>query len=127
MARVKDLAVLVTANSENISLKQYIENGFVQPSINIAALDIDWSLGYIFRKSISANSTFTFSNMEDGKVITVMIKNTSGAAVTIAFPSGIWRDPAMVLSIPAGQKNVYTFIRDNAETTASFIPGMTNV
>lgn len=97
------------------------------PSISVPLLNIDWSQGLVFFKTISANSTFTFSNVEDGKVITLSVKNTSASNVTITLPSGLWRDSSVDLTVEPSKKNVYTFIRENGETSVSFVSKLTNV
>ena len=48
---------------------------------NIAALDIDWSLGKVFKKFIDVNTAFTFSNLFD-RTITVVITETDSKTVT---------------------------------------------
>jgi hypothetical protein len=118
---------------QHVTTKSYVDTAVAAvaatpTSVNITALDINWSSGSVFYKSVSANSTFTFSNyngtVANGKVISVIIINTSGAAITVAFPAGIKVKSGFVLSVPAGQANVYTFIRANAITYASFVDGL---
>lgn len=53
----------------------------------ISATNIDWSAGNTFYKSISANTTFTFSNTYDGGMINVAITADS-LTRNCTFPSG---------------------------------------
>lgn len=99
---------------------------FVVPSIAISVLNIDWSLGTVFYKDVAANSTFTFSNLIDGKVISVVIRNTSVANITLTLPAGIFRDTTIDLVVEPSKENVYTFIRSNSKTYASFVSKLTN-
>ena len=82
---------------------------------NISALNIDWNDGEIFYKDISADSTFTFSNLQNGKTIIVIINNTDTLSHTVAFPTTLARND-IVLSVLNGKENVYTFVRSNGKT-----------
>jgi hypothetical protein len=53
----------------------------------ISASNIDWSAGNTYYKSISANTTFTFSNTYDGAMINVAITADS-LSRNCTFPSG---------------------------------------
>lgn len=90
------------------------------PSTSVPLLNIDWNTGFTFYKSISSNSVFTFSNVEDGKTITLIVTNTSGASVAITLPT-ILKSSGFVLTVAPSKANVYTFIRADNNTYASFI------
>ncbi|MDD3412420.1 MAG: hypothetical protein PHY47_00305 [Lachnospiraceae bacterium] len=96
-------------------------------SYTVTGTDIDWSLGNVFHKTITANTTFTFSNMTEGKVVSVVVRNSGAANRTIAFPSGIYKDAGIILTIIPGMEHVYTFIRVNGNTYVSFLSHLTNV
>lgn len=64
--------------------------------VTISALDIDWDTGNQFYKSISGNSTFTFSNTRNGRAIVVVI-NLNGH--TASFPS---MDLGTLISLGSG-------------------------
>lgn len=91
--------------------------------VNISALDINWALGDSFYKLISTNSTFTFSNVSTGQK-TVIIKNTSGASVTVTFPVGILKSGTLNQTILAGKENVYTFLYSNSKTYVAVVADM---
>ena len=58
--------------------------------ISISASDVDWTLGTTFYKSVNADTTFTFSNTAAGKIITVVVFNSSVSSyINITFPAGI--------------------------------------
>ena len=59
----------------------------ITASQNITASDIDWSTGNVFYKSISGNTTFTFSNDADGQTIVVGILSTG--SFTVTWPAGV--------------------------------------
>jgi hypothetical protein len=78
----------------------------------VSLLDIDCSQGNYFTKTISGNSTFTFSNVPSGAYgMIVEIENTSG---TISWPAAVkWpNDTAPTLS--TGKTHVFVFITDDS-------------
>jgi len=83
---------------------------------------IDWSLSNVFFNVIAANKTFTFTNMVNGKTIVVIIKNTSGGAITPTFPTALFS--GALPTVASGTENVYTFIRSNSKTYVSVVDGM---
>ena len=93
----------------------------VRPSVNVSALNVDWKLGDCFYKTLASSSTFTFSNIQDGKSITFMVDNISSSTVIVAFPSGIYKDAAFDLNVETGKVNTYTFARIGGKTIASFV------
>lgn len=95
-----------------------IEHLSHNPGSSISALDIDWSISNLYFKDIAANSTFTFSNIED-KSITVNLKNTSVSDIIVTFPTTI--KIGYGGTIQAGQDVSYTFTRIGANTIAQSI------
>ena len=91
----------------------------------ISDLDIDWSLAEVFYKDISADSTLTFSNLIDGKGINVILTNTSGSAVVVTLPSGIYKESGTI-SIAASTVTVFSLVRANSNTYMSALSGLTN-
>ncbi len=89
-------------------------------TITVAAFSIDWALGSVFKKSISADATFTFANVQDGKCISIAVENTDSSAHVITMPAGIyWPLGEAVTAIAATASNVYTFIRIDGKTYAA--------
>lgn len=83
---------------------------YTKPTVTIAALAVDWSLGTVFNKSLVANSTFTFTNPSDGQTIKIRLFQNASWAVT--WPSGIrWPDGIAPIMTPgAGRFDIYTFM-----------------
>jgi hypothetical protein len=92
----------------------------------ISALNIDWSSGGILYKDISTNSTFTFSNVSEGKAISVILTNTSASSVVITLPSGIYKELG-IISIAASSAAVFSFIRANSKTYLAALKDLTNI
>lgn len=88
----------------------------VPPATNaISASAIDWALAFTHSKTLAANTTFTFSNVVDGKTIIVAVTNTSGN-YTVIWPAVDWGvDGTPVQSIGA-KTDIYTFVRIGSVT-----------
>lgn len=88
-------------------------------SIAIAAMDIDWSLGGTYTKTLAGGAnTFTFSNAADGDVIIVEV---TGVASTLAWPAGI-KVPGgggMPTQTASG-KDIYTFVKTSTGISCTF-------
>lgn len=54
----------------------------------VAAVNIDWSTSNTFTKTLSANSTFTFSNVKAGQTIIIQVTNTA-SNFTLAWPATV--------------------------------------
>jgi len=52
--------------------------------VAMSAVDVDWSAGYVFTKTIATNSTFTFSNLHVGVKVLEVTGN-----YTLALPSWV--------------------------------------
>lgn len=79
----------------------------VPPVVALAGADIDWSLGQVFSKTITANTDFNFQNSSNGKTIVVHLKNTTSSALTLSWPISVRGGRT---SIPANKVLVLTFI-----------------
>jgi hypothetical protein len=114
-------------NSTKLATTAYVDGAIASSStpasVLVSALDIDWSLGSVFYKSVSTNSTITFSNTQDGKVITFAILNTSGATITLTFPTLV-KDATFEVTVDASKENLYTFVKANSKVYASYISRM---
>lgn len=64
------------------------QTGRIAPSIVVPSTVIDWSLGRLYSKTLSANTTFTFVNAVDGAELEVALTNTA-SNYTVTWPSGI--------------------------------------
>jgi hypothetical protein len=112
-----DELLLSDSEDSNAPKKLKISSiSIVKPSLEISAAEIDWSLGDCFYKSLSANETFTFSNVSDCATIIVAITNTSGGSVTVQFPAGILKDSSFSGEISASATSIFTFVSINSVT-----------
>jgi hypothetical protein len=96
----------------------------IKPSVEISQLDINWAVSDSFYKNISSNSTFTFSNIIEGKSIDVVLKNTSISSISVIFPTAK-TDSSYSGVISAGKESVFTFLRSNGNTYLAAIKDLT--
>lgn len=112
------------SEDSNSSKKIQLANLPIDPvNAVIAALDIDWSAAEVFYKDISANETYTFSNVQNGKTIIVIINNTSGGTVTASFPTALV-DSNFSGDIATGKESVFTFVSSNSKVYATSVIDM---
>lgn len=83
------------------------------PNNNITALDIDWSLEGVYYKSISAATTFTFSNDSNGQTILIIIENTDASAQAITWPAGVKTDPNYDGNVEPSTESIFTLVKSN--------------
>lgn len=96
----------------------------VAPVVDVASgTAIDWSLADTFIRSFSANTTLSFSNMVNGKGITLIVENTGGTTIQITFPSPIIKD-AGAITLTNGRTAIFTLLRANNKT---FLASMTDL
>jgi hypothetical protein len=73
-----------------------------------SGLNIDWSLGNVFSKTLGAGANaVTFSNTADGQTIVVVL---TGAASTVTWPGGVKWTGGVAPTQTANGTDVYTFV-----------------
>jgi hypothetical protein len=78
----------------------------------ISASAIDWTSAKYFYKTLSANTTFTFSNVADGLEITLAITNTA-SNYTVTFPTADWGSAGAPVQRIGANTDIYGFVRIN--------------
>ena len=73
----------------------------------VSSTNIDWSTSNSFYKTLSANTTFTFSNAVDGQVITICLLNTT-SNYTVTWPSMKWAGGTAPTMTTGAHYDVYT-------------------
>lgn len=92
----------------------------VQPTVTISALDINWSIAQTFKKTLGANSTFTFSNATDGRTIVVAITNTA-SNYTVTWPTVKWTGGTAPTQTVGVKTDVYCFVKIGSDIYGSVI------
>lgn len=98
--------------------------GFPEGQVLIAATDIDWSLGNLFYQTLSANTTFTMSNLRPGQTLSVRLTNTAGN-FTVTWPAFVvWSGGTPPVQTIGVKSDVYTFVYDAilGEVFGSVVP-----
>lgn len=91
-------------------------NVFSSTIVAVSALNIDCSLGNYFTKTISANSTFTFSNAPAGVAysFTFELTHTSGV---VTWPTSVGWAEGIAPSLSTGKTHIFVFITDDGGTS----------
>lgn len=99
----------------------------VPPSTPIPAVNIDWSKGQTHYKTLSANTTFTFSNTANTKLpVEVAVTNTA-SNYTVAWPASvIWEGGVIPTQTVGAKTDVYTFKFIGAQIYGSVRQNYTN-
>ena len=80
----------------------------------VSLLDIDCSQGNYFTKTISGNSTFTFSNVPSGAYgVMIEVENTSG---TISWPAAVKWPNDTAPTLLTGKTHLFIFVTDDSGT-----------
>jgi hypothetical protein len=89
----------------------------------VAASSIDWSLTPVYTKTLSANTTFTFTGAVAGQTIIVRLTNTA-SNYTVTWPTVKWAGGAAPVMTVGAKDDVYTFIYDGSTYYGSYIQDM---
>lgn len=93
-----------------------VDGPYEQAAEAVSALDIDLSTGNYFTKTISANSTFTFSNPPSSGTVgsfTLELTHTSG---TVTWPSSVKFPADTAPTLTTGKTHLFVFITDDGGT-----------
>ena len=88
------------AQSATVGVKDVIEGDI-----------IDWSTANVYTKDISSDQSFSFINDEEGKKISVILKNTSDSPVTISFPGGLRKKTTLQNTLQPNTQSVYSLVK----------------
>ena len=93
-----------------------VDGPYEQAAEAVAALDIDLNTGNYFTKTISANSTFTFSNPPASGTVgsfTLELTHTSG---TVTWPASVKWPADTAPTLTAGKTHLFMFVTDDGGT-----------
>lgn len=93
----------------------YVNGSYRSNIVSVAALDIDCSAGNYFTKTISANSTFTVSNVPSSRAysFTLELTHTSG---TVTWFSGVQWPAGTAPTLTTGKTHLFMFVTDDGGT-----------
>jgi len=93
----------------------YVNGSYRGNIVAVGALDIDCSAGNYFTKTISANSTFTVSNVPASRSysFTLELTHTSG---TVTWFSGVEWPGGTAPTLTNGKTSLFMFVTDDGGT-----------
>ena len=83
--------------------------------VAVAALAVDCSLGNYFTKTISSNSTLTFSNAPASRAYAFTLEITHSAG-TITWPTSVQWPGSTAPTLTTGKTHLFTFVTDDGGT-----------
>lgn len=83
---------------------------------------IDWKVSNIFYATCNSAREFTFSNTQEGQIITLVVILTDGDAVTFDEAALEWPDDTAPTSSTGSGRDVYTFMRVNGKIYGAMVP-----
>lgn len=107
-----NLAIYTAGTTPSLFGGNVTARAFIGTDAAIAAAAIDWATGASFSKTLSASTTFTFSNSLPGQEIRVAITNTV-ANYTVAWPASPtlkWSGGSAPTQTIGAKTDVYTFV-----------------
>ena len=115
---VENTALSTWAGSSNITTVgtltgATIDGSYKQVAEAVGALDIDLSTGNYFTKTISADSTFTFSNPASSGTVsafTIELTHTSG---TVTWPTEVKFNGDSAPTLATGKTHLFMFVTDD--------------
>jgi hypothetical protein len=109
--------------SSGITFFQSDPNPIIAAQVIPGSNVINWNTGYVFTQTLSANTTFTFSNQTSGQVIVVRLTNTA-SNYTVTWPTVRWAAATAPTMTVGAKSDVYTFIYDGSNTYGSVVQNM---
>lgn len=92
------------------AINQQTVNYIIGTQVTISASAIDWHGGTHFTKTLSGNTTFTFSNNADTLSIIVFITNTTGN-FTVTWPTVSWVGGSAPTQTIGAHTDIYNFVQ----------------
>lgn len=114
-------SVNVVDDSRNLSVgittttTLFVDGQYQSNIVSVAALDINCSSGNYFTKTISANSTFTFSNAPSSVAYSFVLEltHTSG---TVTWPTSVKWPADTAPTLTTGKTHIFVFVTDDGGT-----------
>lgn len=111
----------IYATGAGVPLATAIASGLIGAdpgTSDIAASAIDWSVlkktGGVYRKTLAANTTFTFTNLFAGQIINTRITNTA-SNYTVTWPTVKWISAVTPTQTIGAHTDVCSFLYDGTD------------
>jgi len=93
-----------------------VDGPYKQAAEAVSALDIDLSTGNYFTKTISGNSTFTFSNPPASGTVGSFTLELTHSSGTVAWPSRVKFNADTAPTLTTGKTHLFYFVTDDGGT-----------
>ena len=93
-----------------------VDGPYKQASEAVAALDIDLSTGNYFTKTISGNSTFTFSNPPSSGTVGSFTLELTHSSGTVTWPASVKFNSDTAPTLTTGKTHLFFFVTDDGGT-----------
>ena len=93
-----------------------VDGPYKQVAEAVSALDIDLSTGNYFTKTISANSTFTFSNPPSSGTVGSFVLELTHSSGTVSWPSSVKFPADTAPTLTTGKTHLFFFVTDDGGT-----------
>lgn len=110
LSTTSTLAVGQSSAAANTDLD--VNGAYAGNVVAVSALDINCSTGNYFTKTISSNSTFTFSNVPSSRAygFTLEVDHNGG---TISWPAAVKWAGDSAPTLTTGKTHIFIFVTDN--------------
>lgn len=104
-----------TLTSPVLTTAPFVNGSYRANVVSVAALNIDCALGNYFTKTISTNSTFTFSNAPASRsyAFTLELTHTGG---TVTWPASVRFPGDTAPTLTTGKTHLFMFVTDDGGT-----------
>lgn len=93
-----------------------VDGSYKQAAEAVSALDIDLSTGNYFTKTISGNSTFTFSNPPSSGTVGSFTLELTHSSGSVTWPSSVKFPADTAPTLTAGKTHLFVFVTDDGGT-----------
>lgn len=93
-----------------------VDGPYKQAAEAVSALDIDLSTGNYFTKTISGNSTFTFSNPPSSGTVGSFTLELTHSSGTVTWPTSVKFPADTAPTLTTGKTHLFVFITDDGGT-----------
>lgn len=107
-----DVANTFTA-AQTLNAGLTVDGSYKQVAEAVSALDIDLSTGNYFTKTISGNSTFTFSNPPSSGTVGSFTLELTHSSGTVTWPSSVKWPADTAPTLTTGKTHLFIFVTDN--------------
>ena len=107
-----DVANTFTA-AQTLNAGLTVDGSYKQVAEAVSALDIDLSTGNYFTKTISGNSTFTFSNPPSSGTVGSFTLELTHSSGTVTWPSEVKWPADTAPTLTTGKTHLFIFVTDD--------------